>query len=400
MALARAASGPWLLLVLALCIGLMAPVAHGLFRCMQQPKPAAIGLARAFNGPLYALSLLVLLLRVSFFCSCGVRSPLVQQDASLPRLVAFFWLLEMPSACLIALHGYLVLFYAGIVHWRRWNTALSSCSWADVLYALVCACFLLLTTCFACLCGYLKHLELQGALHQPLTQLFQQHAVLWSYFVYQATVWMLLGIVLMKYQLQATRLLWIARRRQRLRLLSGSCVKTMSVCSTLLAALLLARAMLSCGYVMIYEDKELPWMAANVQQDSGQFGWRFVLQYFVWEVAALCVVLWMLAVVPMTCEGDPLIAQVTPATTRVSFKLHLPTPQEVIKEYFDYSHGHYDVYEAHEHDEDLSTRSEYAASAPLLSDEEYLDSFKEQDASRATTEDSSKQEDTIPIHFG
>lgn len=400
MALARAVSGPWPLLALALCLGLLLPVAHGLFRSLQR-KPAIV-LARTFHRPLFALSLVLLLLRVAFFYNC-VQSPLIQKNASLPRLVAYFWLLEMPSACLIALHGYLVLFYAGIVHWRRWN-ALSS-SWTSVLYTLLCACFLLLTTCFACLCGYLKHLELQCALHQSLAQLFQQHSVLWSYFVYQATVWMLLGIVLMKYQLQATRVLWIARRRQRLRLLSGSCVRTMVVCSTLLAALLLARAMISLGYVIIYEDRELPWMAAQVQEDSSLFGWRFVFQYLVWEVVALCVVLRMLTIVPMTCGNDVLLAQVTPATVIVSFKLHLPTPQEIVKDYFDsrpYS-SRYDAYHENEQERfsDLRTDSEYAASAPLLSDEEYLDvmrSIHGQDSLRTATEDASEEE--IPIHFG
>lgn len=132
-------------------------------------------------------------------------------------------------------------------------------------------------------------------------------------FGYTAVIWTTLGLLMLKYWGQAVKFLWRYRRRHqwsaldgeessqksssRLPVLSISCLKSVAMCSTLLAELMIVRGVL-CAFAASQSEME----AVDVTS------WRtVVMHHFGWEVANVAIVLRMLHQTPIAvhhCSGE------------------------------------------------------------------------------------------------
>jgi hypothetical protein len=203
--------------------------------------------------------------------------------------MATFWLLDLAGVAMTATLGYFVLFAVRLVFRRRWpgTTTSGSSGMLNAVYVAFCASLVALVTLVAIL-------RAQADSRVPQ----------WMTYGYAAVIWATLGLLMLKYGGQAVQILWRYRRQNRwstseedtlpksccggLPVLSISCLKSLAVCSTLLAELSLLRG-ISCVLVASQSTEE-------VAVDS----WRgVVLHYFCWEAACVVVVLRMLHQTPI-----------------------------------------------------------------------------------------------------
>ncbi|KAI9987195.1 hypothetical protein PInf_023163 [Phytophthora infestans] len=101
--------------------------------------------------------------------------------------VATFWLLDMPSVTLAALHGYIVLFAVRLVFRRRWPGATTSAS-SGVLTAVFVA-------FWASLVALVTLVAVCRAEGDKMGLVVPQ----WMTFGYTAVIWMTLGLLTIKY---------------------------------------------------------------------------------------------------------------------------------------------------------------------------------------------------------
>ncbi|EEY60583.1 uncharacterized protein PITG_13308 [Phytophthora infestans T30-4] len=244
----------WQLSCASLCLFLCISIARGLLAVRSLERRAHLEsrifvLARSFHGPIFAACLLLVALRVAFFSLIATYQ---MDEMEFWLKVATFWLLDMPSVTLAALHGYIVLFAVRLVFRRRWPGATTSAS-SGVLTAVFVA-------FWASLVALVTLVAVCRAEGDKMGLVVPQ----WMTFGYTAVIWMTLGLLTIKYVGHAVQILWRYRRRsqwcigdgreeasgalQRLPVLSISCLKKLAVCSTLLSALLFARGVLYCKH--------------------------------------------------------------------------------------------------------------------------------------------------------
>ncbi|KAE9052422.1 hypothetical protein PR001_g541 [Phytophthora rubi] len=278
-----------LCLVLIISIGRRLFAVHALEqRARLQPRSFVLG--RGFHRPLYGACWLLLLLRAAFFTLTISNQ---SEELKIPLKMATFWLLDMPSVAMTALNGYILLFAVRLVFRRRWpgTTSSGSNGVLGVVYVAFCASLVALVTLVAV-----------DRAQRDARGLVVPH---WVTFGYSAVIWTTLGLLGLKYWGQAVRILWRYRRRNqwtaldgdetstktswRLPVLGISCLKSLAMCSTLLAELLIVRG-ISC-------------FVAASQDEVGEMdvtSWRSVLvHYFSWEVVSVAIVLRMLHQTPI-----------------------------------------------------------------------------------------------------
>ncbi|KUF96772.1 hypothetical protein AM587_10013371 [Phytophthora nicotianae] len=285
----------WQLSGAGFCLLLCIPIVRGLLAVRSLNRRARIEprifvLARSFHRPLYAACLLLVVLRVAFFFLIATHE-LDEMEVWLK--VATFWLLGMPSAALAALYGYIVLFAVRLVFRRRWPGVTASASSG------------MLTGVFAAFCTSLVMLVTLVATCRAEGGKWGLTVPAWMTFGYTAVIWTTLGLLMMKYEGEAVRILWRYRRRnqwstgdgqqqanryrQRLPVLSISCLKNMAVCSTLLAELLVVRGVL-CAVAA----------SKGILHAVAIESWQVMtLHYFGWEIASVVIVLYMLHQTPI-----------------------------------------------------------------------------------------------------
>ncbi|RLN83700.1 hypothetical protein BBJ28_00005792 [Nothophytophthora sp. Chile5] len=268
-------------------------------------------LSQALHAPLYAACAVLLILRMAFFVLAAASDPTQRRKAA---SFAYFWLLDMPSVVMAALPGYLALWAARLMHTRRWPGSASipsrnsSRSLLGAVYAVFCVALTALVTLLA-ICR--TQGEAQEALQVPR----------WVGFSYTALIWSALGLVLLRYQTQALRLLRRHRRchrrgfldteemakHQRLPLLSAACLQSLTTCSTLLAQLLIARGISCAAMAVVHQD--------DGDSEDPSDSWRerdVLLHYFCWEIATMALVLRMLQQTPIAVQC-PITAEATSA---------------------------------------------------------------------------------------
>lgn len=286
-------------------------------------------LAQRFHAPLYWLSGLLLLLRVVLYAlvGCGVfagtdgagdNSTLTPWKAS-----TFFWLLEMPSVLLVAIYGYLVLFYASVAYLHRWPTAGCS-SWVSVAFVSFCALLSLLVTLFACLRGALVQIAQQHKRRSTnsATQVLTEAKVTSMHAMYSALVWGVLALLLLKYQAKCTQFLWRERRQHRLRALNATNLHAMAVGSTLLASVLLLRALVT----LLFVHKPCNPTSESVFKE-------LLVQYVGWELVVVAVLLNMLSKIPIAYNYP--VAQMTPPPrgTQLEIVFHVPKLRDLVHDF-------------------------------------------------------------------
>ncbi|GMF13956.1 unnamed protein product [Phytophthora lilii] len=225
-------------------------------------------------------------------------------DESLKMVI--LWLLDMPSVAMAGLHGYVVLFAVHLMFRRRWPSA--SGRKRGVMLTVVSVAFCLLLTVLVTLLTVCRTKEDMWGVVVPQ----------WMTLGYSAVIWITLGLLMLKYEGQAVRILWRYRRRnqwsvtdgdeeaknasQKLPVLSISCLKNLAVCSTLLAELLMLRGAL-CAVEATTKTTQ------PVQVNSWQ---SVALYYFGWEFASVVVVLRMLDQTPIAVHYPMLVDEKVP----------------------------------------------------------------------------------------
>ncbi|RLN48276.1 hypothetical protein BBJ28_00000802 [Nothophytophthora sp. Chile5] len=338
------------LVPLVLCLVLAVPVARGICAVRRRrflKNQQRFVLSQALHAPLYAACTVLLMLRMAFFVVAAASDPTQRGKAA---SFAYFWLLDMPNVVMAALSGYLALWAARLVHTRRWpgsasvSSRNSSRSLLDAVYAVFCVALTALVTLLA-ICR--TQGEAQEALQVPR----------WVGFSYTALIWSALGLVLLRYQAQALRLLQRHRRchrrgfldteevakHQRLPLLSAACLQSLTTCSTLLAQLLVTRSISCAAMAVVHQDD-------GGSEDSGD-AWRerdVLLHYFCWEIATMALVLRMLQQTPIAvqypvkaeptsagrskqAEGSEMLP--TTAVDVVQFHFQVPSVDDLITNY-------------------------------------------------------------------
>lgn len=295
-----------------------------IWRAKRRPaaRGAAVLLAARFHAPLYALSGTLLLLRMLLLMATALPT---ESDAYWGRF-ALLWLAEAPGAALAALYAHLALFFASVAHSQSWPTSSSGCRWLAVAYVGFCALLLLLATLFAGLRSALTQLRASHRRRRHGDLEIQQLASARA--TYAALVWTVLALLLLKYQAKCTQFLWRERRHHRLRALSASALHAMAVCSTLLALLLLARAMLtlfvfSISFALIYTGASSLWSQVLVE-DVG------------WELATISVLFYMLRKVPIAYEPRRSVFMAATAHDQVesvSYHFHVPKLSEIVEDF-------------------------------------------------------------------
>lgn len=286
-------------------------------------------LAQRFHAPLYWLSGLLLLLRVVLYAlvDCGAftgtdgagdNSTLTPWKAS-----TFFWLLEMPSVLLVTIYGYLVLFYASVAYLYRWPTA--GCSlWVSVAFVSFCALLSLLATLFACLRGALVQMAQQHKRRNinSTTQVLTEAKVASMHAVYSALVWGVLALLLLKYQAKCTQFLWRERRQHRLRALNATNLHAMAVGSTLLAVVLLLRALAT----LLFVQEPCSPASESVLKE-------LLVQYVGWELVVVAVLLKMLSKIPIAYNYP--VVHVTPPShgSQLELVFHVPKLRDLVHDF-------------------------------------------------------------------
>ncbi|GAB9471630.1 hypothetical protein Gpo141_00008834 [Globisporangium polare] len=294
-------------------------------------------LAQSFHAPLYWLSGVLVVLRMTLYVLVEVGAFAGTDGVGDDRLAswkasAFFWLLEMPSVLLVALYGYLVLFYASVVHLHRWPTRIGCSSWVSVAFVGFCALLSLLATLFACLRGALLQVEQQQqhkhhhhTSNSATTPQLTEAKVTSMHAEYSALVWGVLALLLLKYQAQCTQFLWRERRNHRLRALNAKNLHAMAVGSTLLAAVLLLRAVVT----LLFTQEPL-----NLSTPES-FLSELLPQYVGWELLILGVLLKMLSKIPIAYDYS--VAHVTPSPlppgSQIELVFHVPKLRDLVNDF-------------------------------------------------------------------
>ncbi|KAF1774003.1 hypothetical protein GQ600_3650 [Phytophthora cactorum] len=251
-----------------------------------------------------------------------------------------FWLLDMPSVAMAALHGYFVLFAVRLVFRRRWPGMTTSAPSG------------VLTAVFIAFCVSLVALVTLVAICRAEGDKWGLTVPQWMTFGYTAVIRTTLGLLMIKYVGQAVRILWRYRRQhhwnigdeqdeasrshQRLPVLSISCLKNMTVCSTILAELLVVRGVL-CAVTASKSSVDA------VDVDS----WRFMTFHYVsWEITSVVIVLCMLHKTPIAvhCFSDTRSAKksqqdsVTPSapaidSVDIQVEFQVPGVRELVSDY-------------------------------------------------------------------
>lgn len=292
-------------------------------------------LAQSFHVPLYWLSGSLLALRVALYAlvESGAFADTNSGDyggdddnntLAQWKVSAFFWLLEMPSVLLVALYGHLVLFYTSVAHFHHWPTTTSCSSYVSVAYLGFCALLSLLATLFACLQGdlvRLKHIKRHGDNNKAAQLVMTETKMASMHAVYAALVWGVLALLLLKYQAKCTQFLWRERRQHRLRALNARSLHAMAVGSTLLAGLLLLRAIVT---VLVAQE---PCSLA-----SESFLNELLAQYVGWELVILGVLLKMLSKIPIAYDYS--VTHVTPSGSQMmELVFHVPKLSDLISDF-------------------------------------------------------------------
>ncbi|KAF1330436.1 hypothetical protein FI667_g5218, partial [Globisporangium splendens] len=303
---------------------------------------ATVLLAHSFHAPLYDLSIAVLGLRAALYAYVAVEQ--ADQPATVSSPTAFFWLLEMANVGVVALYGYLIVFYVCIVHWHRWPTTGLSCSgsWMNGVYTAFCVLLVVLATLFACLRSSLVQLEASNRVSAGAALVIDQVTSVYS--IYSSLMWTLLGLLLLKYQAKCMHFLWRERRCHRLHVLDGTSLHAMSVCNALLAAIVLIRA----ASVFMNEPTDFSAMqrlVATQCQSTGESSSsssilkQLFCQYVAWELAILGTLFHMLNKVPIVSKYPPLVdselnaVAATQTPSSVSYHFHVPKLREIVHDY-------------------------------------------------------------------
>jgi hypothetical protein len=330
----------------------------------------------------------------------------------------------MANVGVVALYGYLIAFYVSIVHWHRWPTTRLSCrgSWMNGVYMAFCVLLVILATLFACLRSSLMQLELSNRVNAGATLTMDQIASVYS--IYSSLMWMLLGLLLLKYQAKCMHFLWRERRCHRLHVLNGASLHAMSVCNALLATIVLIRA----ASVFMNEPTGFSAMQrlATIQRPStGELSSTSVLlkqlfcQYVAWELAILGTLFHMLNKVPIVSK-HPLTdwelntVAVTQSSSSVSYHFRVPKLREIVHDYVTSTsetlqqRARLDRYEQR----NAATDENGDAHVALLS-EDFLASEEANDVSRSFMEEeigcntsasdeehSGPTNNTLPLYFG
>ncbi|GMG17848.1 unnamed protein product [Phytophthora fragariaefolia] len=211
--------------------------------------------------------------------------------------VATFWLLDMPSVALAVINGYIVLFAVRLVFRRRWPGTTSD-SGAGVLRMV-----------FVAFCSSLVVLVTLVAISRADRDTRALMVPPWMTFGYSVVVWTALGLLMLKYWGQVVQILWRHRRRNqwnaidreetsnkassRLPVLGISCLKSLAICSTVLAELMVVRGILCIVAASQHEEE-------TVEVTS----WRSItLHYFGWEIANVLIILRMLHQTPIAVHS-------------------------------------------------------------------------------------------------
>lgn len=277
-------------------------------------------MANALHKPVLTISATSVLLRLVFFA-------VAVGTANRRRSSTFFWLAQVPSVGYVALVAYLVLFFLSIAHTQRWpkDLRLGVTSTGAVVVTAATAVFLafcVLLLVEVTLLTVVRRSMLEPTAHHPHQPEDQDGdgvrppvallTIARYAFLYAAMLWSLLGLLLLRVQARAVRVLRGDNKTDsgspsRAPMLPSSYIAGLSRWTTWIAVLLLLRGVYSAAIAIVCDAPGLArwfFLPASGRQ-WGEF-WSAILLDAAWELVVLGVVLALLNTVPVAFYYRPM----------------------------------------------------------------------------------------------
>jgi hypothetical protein len=280
-------------------------------------SPECLCVADALHKPLAALSTAAIVLRLAFFSlAVGAGDG---GSGHVSTSAAYYWLAQAPSVVYAALSAYLALLMLVIVHTRRWPGSGDSRGGAKRRTAVVaatagCLVFCALLLAAVTLLAVTRNISLSTEKHVAPPQL---RGLARAALLYLAFVWSVLGLLLLRSQANAARVLLgydpydtidtlpYYRSPDPEKTIPPMFVMKLSRGAVLLALLLLLRGVYSLAAALLFDSQQLTrWFLLAHGGRWSEF-WAMIVLDLCWELLALLAIVSLLKTMPLAVYSWP-----------------------------------------------------------------------------------------------